>query len=295
MNRNSFVLMQDLTSSPTADRLQPSALFQASDEPHQQQQGDNEDEKTVDFQGAPVTTLLTLKSIQRRRRFSDSASLSSGKSIKDKLPHPRNRSPVPTCGSKATLSAATESVEKVLKRRRSSRKSINGLIIEFDMEDEDESELYANCEDYEEDHLKPDLTRSQSSESLEELRTHLEAVEQQQQLSSAITPEHDKLFGWGEDCRSKQILEALESSSHTSCSTASTARMSCFSLSGIAEEDDDDDSCGEEEQASVAGCHQVSKLRRHSSIRSSFHGLVLEYDWITDESDIDEGEEDDAL
>ena len=229
----------------------------------------------------------------------------------DKSPPPRHRprtnpqlkrSSATSLGTAASSSTSQQQqFQQQQERRRSSRKSINGLIIEFDLEDEDETELYANCEDYAEEHLQSSLTRRQSNESLEELRTHLEALEHQR--STETLPEHDE-WGWGEDCVYKQMLEALETHSHSCNGTTATARSSPNpSLSEIPEEDeflensqnaDNHRKRGEEEEEDCSrdGQEEVATSSRRSTIRSSIHGLVLEYDWTTDDSDNEDGEDD---
>lgn len=204
-------------------------------------------------------------------------------------------------------SASTDEHDQLEKqrRRRSSRKSVNGLIIEFDMEDEDETELYANCEDYKED-LRPSLTRGNSSDSLEELRTNLEALEypssQVVATEAAFSSEHHQAWdSWGHDCVQKQILEALEttsSHSRSSWTTRSTAMSSVNpSLTEIPEDavednhDEEDIGSKDSSSSSCQAARTVGASSRRSTIRSSICGQVLEYDWNTDESDEDSDDE----
>ncbi|CAB9510168.1 expressed unknown protein [Seminavis robusta] len=190
-----------------------------------------------------------------------------------------------------------------IRRRRSSRKSVNGLVIEFDLDDESDCILYADCDDYEED-LRPDLTRQDSNESLEELRTRLEALEHERQQ----LPDHDKI-GLGEECMNKKFMEALESSHHSqqqdaNSSTSSTPKLmahlrnsfasqSGMSLLDIPEYADEEED--EEDSVEEAGEPLSLKVQRRSTIRSSIHGLVLEYDWLTSsEDELDEEDDDEA-
>jgi hypothetical protein len=144
------------------------------------------------------------------------------------------------------------------RRRSSARKSVHGLIIEFDMENEEEANTFALCDDYKED-LRPVLNREASNESLEELRTRLEALEHER--SSQQLPEHDD-YGWGEECWEKKVLEALEGNHHSSC-------MLTGHLSHVEDEEDEYDE----------GAEESAKANRRSTARSSIHGLVLEYDF----------------
>ena len=206
------------------------------------------------------------------------------------------------------ISASTEEHDQEKqRRRRSSRKSINGLIIEFDIEDEDETELYANCEDCKED-LRPSLTRGDSSDSLEELRTNLEALEypssQVVATEAAFSSEHHQVWNsWGYDCVQKQMLEALEtmsSHSRSSWTTVSTVMSSVNpSLTEIPEDgeeeihDDDEEEIGSPGSFSCQTGRTADALSRRSTIRSSICGQVLEYDWNTDESDEDSDDDSD--
>lgn len=157
---------------------------------------------------------------------------------------------------------------RVYERRRSSaRKSVHGLIIEFDMENEEEANTFALCDDYQED-LRPVLKREASNESLEDLRTRLEALEHER--SSQQLPEHDE-YGWGEDCWEKKVLEALEGNHHSSCTL--TAH-----LPHVEDEEDEYDE----------GAEQTAKAKRRSTARNSINGLVLEYDFSDSQ---DEGED----
>lgn len=185
-------------------------------------------------------------------------------------------------------------------RRRSSRKSINGLVIEIDLDDESECTMFQECEDYEED-WRPTLKREDSNESLEELRTRLEAVEVERRKNQQL-PKHDEM-GLGPECIRKQYIEALESSTRDSFCNGSVG-TGTWSLRGIPEhcqagsqqggdEEDAEDDRHEENDDEASAHTGLSPLtERRSTIRSSIHGLVLQYDWTSGSELEDEGEDD---
>lgn len=187
-------------------------------------------------------------------------------------------------------------------RRRSSRKSINGLVIEIDLDDESECTMFQECEDYEED-WRPTLKREDSNDSLEELRTRLEAVEVERRKNHQL-PKHDEI-GLGPECIRKQYIEALESSTRDSFCNGSVG-TGTWSLRGIPEhcqagsqqgdaeeEEDEDDRDEENVDDDDASAHTgLSPLtERRSTIRSSIHGLVLEYDWTSGSELEEEGDD----
>jgi hypothetical protein len=175
-------------------------------------------------------------------------------------------------------------------RRRASRKSVSGLglVIECDLDDESDCTLFAGCDDYEDINWRPGFNRQDSTQSLEELRTRLEALEHERPQGQL--PEHDKT-GLGEVCVNKQFMEALESSSNnihaldgTYCSLAYMRNsfgtsQGCSPLLGIPAEgfESDDDNADGDDDAEVQ--HSSIKVQRRSTARLSIHGLVMEYDW----------------
>jgi len=175
--------------------------------------------------------------------------------------------------------------------RRSSRKSINGLIIEFDLEDEDEVNLFADCDDYKNEY-KACINDNADGDSVEELRTKLEVLEHEPE---SLLPEYylegKTQSSLGEECVHKQMLEALEGS------------MSHSIVGAIREGDDDEDEeqdyrrrrahtkgGGDEEKEEITSLHDhsySSQQQRRSTVRSrsSILGLVMEYDWTTDDEE----------
>lgn len=208
----------------------------------------------------------------KTKRFSSPANILPSKIeplVKEPEP-PKSDNARPKNNNTTSDNASTTSAAE---RRRSSRKSVNGMVIEIDFEDDCEMNMFEQCEDYEEDY-KPDMTRTASNESLEELRTRLEALEHERQQ----LPEHDD-YGWGVECMRKQLIEALESSSsleNRNSSQSALRGIPEFSelQDDLLEEGDEDE---EEDAASVPS--RPSQQARRSTVRSSVHGLVLEYDW----------------
>lgn len=165
----------------------------------------------------------------------------------------------------------TTTTSAAAQRRRSSRKSVNGMIIEIDFEDESEIHMFEQCEDYV-DNYQPDLKRTASNESLEELRTRLEALEHERDTKQL--PEHDD-YGWGVECMRKQLIEALECSSNSEKQNSSSSALKGIADFAIIGEDEEE----EEEQEEEEQVSRLSHQARRSTVRSSVHGLVLEYDW----------------
>jgi len=242
---------------------------------------------------SPIASLAEVSRIRLRRNTNPAAKclspkLQSNSTTGRQLPKVASSLTVKSCAS-APKQPFEENEKSKQDRQRSSRKSINGLVINVDPDKQGRTGVYAQCEDYSHSFLKPSLTRQASSSSLEELRTQMETVDHQTTWipSDSITPQD---YGYLErSCFEKQLLDALELSVHNTCTNTTTRQNRLkSSMSGLPKKKEvsavgSSDCVGMEREKS-----EDQVCPRKSTIRTSIFGLVLEYDWTTDESDVDE-------
>lgn len=235
--------------------------------------------------------LLPIVKVTAKKRYSlpgDSRSSSKQIETVSPLKSPLNKDAMTSSDSACcnmsvssnTLNSKQQSPQQMTAgaRRRSSRKSVNGMVIEIDFDDESEITMFENLEDYNDD-IKPNLKREDSNESLEELRTRLEALEHTQRSQQLPDHDHD---GWGVECMKKKFIEAMESShSQRSSIGASLRGIPEFEQlqEALPEDEEEDDEAEAEEVSFFSRRDSHSHQTRRSTIRSSVNGLVLEYDW----------------
>jgi len=161
-----------------------------------------------------------------------------------------------------SFSSVSTLVMRSSNNRSSTRKSINGLVIEFDWEDKQDAALWGKCEDYK--HNTHQVVRgctpsTQMEHQENEFRAKLEAVEIEEKTYSSSLNAYDV-----QHCIRKQLMEALEHSK---------------AASPIFEEETNNNSIV---------VSPVEDICRRPSIRKSFNGLVIEYgDCLFPESDND--------
>jgi len=164
-------------------------------------------------------------------------------------------------------------------KRPSRRKSINGLVIEFDWENEEELALWGECDDYIDELHDSALFRSwkeedvQEEEAQEDFRTRLEAVEIEVPTCTIACNFDDAHF-----CLRKKLMEALEDK-QCPMIIEETSSSDIFS----------EEQVSHRKTSSIRKSSSTSARRRTSSIRKSVNGHVIEYgDWLVSDSSDDD-------